>query len=195
MDHLELRRLIAPGLPEGLLAHIDRVVAIADRLVSRHALDRRRTLLAAQGHDVLRAIDGASLLTLAGERGLAVDPVERAVPVLLHGPLGAIDLQERFGVSDQAVLDAVRWHSTGHPDYGPEAWAVFVADKVDPQKVEQWPQLAAVAELARESLEAAALAYLDLGLERAAERGWQIHPLALRARNALLDRAGQPLDA
>jgi HD superfamily phosphohydrolase YqeK len=104
----------------------------------------------------------------------------------LHGPLGAIELAERFGVDDAAVLHAVHWHTTGHPAFGREAWAMFVADKVEPDKVRRRPELRPIAELAETSLEAAALAYLDLLMGDAVTQGWQLHPMANLARNALL---------
>ncbi|MQA00303.1 MAG: HD domain-containing protein [Dehalococcoidia bacterium] len=188
MDDRELRARMAPELPEGLLAHIDRVVEIADALARRHGLDVPRTRLAAQGHDLLRGLDDAEWLARAQARGWDIDPVEQAEPVLLHGPLGAEELCERFGVTDEQVLHAIRWHTPGHPDYTRESWAMFLADKVDPRKVERWPALAEVAERAEKSLEDAALAYLDLTLARAIEAGWQIHPMATLTRNALLRR-------
>src|SRR5690606_4280709 len=104
------------------------------------------------------------------ERGIAIDPVERDAPVILHGPVGAAELAERMDVEAADVLFAIRWHTTGHPSYTPEAWAMFVADKVEPWKVERWPALAEVREIAEESLERAALRYLDLRLEEAVER-------------------------
>lgn len=191
MDHRELRRLMAVELPAGLVEHIDRVVALVGPLVRRHGGDaaaQARTLLAAQGHDLLRAVDGAQLLRRAEQRGMAIEPAERAEPVLLHGPLGALELRERFGVEDAAVLDAVRWHTTGHPAFGPEAWAVFVADKIEPWKIARWPALREVAESAARSLEAAAARYLELSAERGAREGWAPHPLATRTLAALRAR-------
>jgi HD superfamily phosphohydrolase YqeK len=89
-------------------------------------------------------------------------------------------------VTDQRVLFAVHWHTSGHPDYGPEAWAMFIADKVDPHKVERWPALEAVRAAASESLERAARLYLDLIITRAIESGWQLQPATIETRNALL---------
>ena len=185
-----LRGRMASEAPPRLLAHIDRVVVIADALARRHGLDVARTRLTAQAHDVLRATPPAALLAEAERRGLEVDAVERDAPVILHGPLGALALAERYGILDERVLFAVRWHTPGHPDYDGEAWAMFVADKVDPHKVERWPALQEVADLARESLEAAALRYLDLRLEEAARGHVPVHPMATLARNALLRRLG-----
>ncbi len=183
-----LRAAMRPELPPGLVEHIDRVVALAGPLATRHGLDVTRTLLAAQAHDLLRAVPPVELLRRAEAAGLPIDPIERAEPVLLHGPLGAHELASRGWMTDPLVLDAVRWHTTGHPAYLPEAWAVFVADKVDPHKVDRWPALAAVAELAETSLELAALAYLELNAARARREGWLPHPLAEATRLALRRR-------
>jgi HD superfamily phosphohydrolase YqeK len=124
----------------------------------------------------------------AEAHGVDIDPVERAEPVLLHGQVGALELRARLGVTDERVLHAVHWHTTGHADYPPEAWAMFVADKIDPHKVERWPALGQVAELAERSLKGAALAYLELTLARAVQERWLIHPAAVLARNALIAR-------
>jgi predicted HD superfamily hydrolase involved in NAD metabolism len=171
-----------------MLEHIDRVVGLADGLARRHGLDVALTRLMAQAHDVVRAIPPAELLRRAEAFGLAIDSVERTEPVILHGPVGAIELRSRLGVTDERVLHAVHWHTPGHPDYSLEAWAMFVADKIDPQKVERWPALARVAEVAERSLEGAALTYLELTLARAVEERWLIQPAAVLARNALVAR-------
>lgn len=183
-----LRSQLVRELPEGLREHIDRVVAIAEVLARRHRLDVVLTRLMAQAHDVARAVPPAELLRRAEAGGIAIDPVERGEPLLLHGQVGALELHSRFGITDERVLQAVYWHTTGHVDYSLEAWAMFVADKIDPRKVERWPALAGVAELAERSLEGAALAYLELTLGRAVEERWQIHPATVLARNALLAR-------
>lgn len=191
-----LRDRIAAEVPAGLLAHIDRVVTLTDRLATLHGLDVPLARLMAVGHDVLRAIPEPELLGRAIERGLTIDPVERDVPVILHGPLGALELNERFDLDDPRIFDAIWWHTTGHPDYSDEAWAMFIADKVDPHKVERWPALQSVLDAATgaddgvASLERAALLYLDLRTADAVHEGQQIHPMATLTRNALLRRLG-----
>lgn len=187
---LALRARMEPELKRRMLAHIDRVVALADELARAHGLDVAKARLMAQGHDLVRAVEPEELLRRAEARELVIDPVERDEPVILHGPIGALELAERFDVTDAEVLFAIHWHTPGHPDYTPEAWAMFIADKVDPHKVERWPALAAVREAADESLEAAALLYLDLRLQEAVERRWSVHPMATLTRNALLRRLG-----
>lgn len=179
---------MAPELPAGLLAHIDRVVALAGELAERHRADVALAQLMAQAHDLVRAVPPEELLRRAEARALPIDDVERLEPVLLHGAVGALELRERFGVHDERVLHAVWWHTPGHPDYGPEAWAMFIADKVEPEKASRWPALLRVRQLAHVSLEAAALAYLELVIGRGLNEAMAIYLPAIVTRNALLRR-------
>lgn len=177
-----LRELMEPELPPAMARHIERVVALARELAELHRLPLERVSLAAQGHDLLRAVPPAELLRRAEERGLDILDVERARPVVLHGPLAAIELSERFGLTDPGVLDAIRWHTPGHPRYPEWAWAMFIADKVEPAKAAAWPALLEVEAVARRpgrgALRAAAASYLRLSLARLRERGDPTHPLA-----------------
>ncbi len=195
-----LRERMAPELPGAMLEHIDRVVALARQFAALHALPEARVALAAQGHDLLRAVAPAELLRRAEQRGLPILVVERERPVLLHGVLGALELAERFGVADRGVLDAIRWHTMGHPRYPDWAWAMFVADKVEPAKAGAWPPLRDVEMIARRprpgALREAAAAYLRLSLARQRERGEPAHPLAEETLSSLEGASGcGPADA
>jgi HD superfamily phosphohydrolase YqeK len=64
--------------------------------------------------------------------------------------------------------------------------ALFVADKIEHDKVARKPGLAEVRGLAERDLDAAMLRYLDLHLVEAVERRWQVHPRSVAARNQLL---------
>ena len=44
--------------------------------------------------------------------GLPMDDVERNQPILLHAKLGVYYAREKYGVTDQEILDAIRFHTT-----------------------------------------------------------------------------------
>ena len=189
MDESELKRRMDAELPAGLNAHIARVVELSESLARRFDLDIALARLMAQAHDLVRALPEAELLTRAEVRvrsgELTISDLDRAQPVLLHGPVGALELRDRLGVDDPRVFDAVWWHTTGHPEYNDEAWAMFVADKVEPHKVERSPVLAEVAALAEQDLREAAAHYIDLQTARANAEGWTIQPQSALTRAAL----------
>ena len=182
--HLVERRLSA--LPTGLQAHIERVRGVGRELSDRLGADAGRVDLALAAHDLFRAADDADLLAEAARRGWEADPIEQAEPLLLHGPVAGLWLLQEAGVDDPEVIDAVTWHTTYAPGLGLLAATVFLADKVDPQKVEDRPWLADVKERALDGApEAAVELYLSRLLIELVDSGGPAHPRALEALNSL----------
>jgi len=184
-----LRVRLTLECPPKLIAHMDRVVAIADQLATRWQLDVPLARLMAQAHDVVRHLEDPEWLQRAHAYSIPTDPIEQLAPVLLHGPIGAHELRARLDITDERILHAVHWHTPGHPDYPPEAWAMFIADKVEPNKARKWPPLLKVHRDATErSLQAAALRYLNLRIKEAVREDYLLHPHMLTTRNALLEQ-------
>ena len=185
---LERLRLEAQSLPAALRAHSGRVVAEARRLARHYALDTARVEAAAWGHDLFRGHSGDALLEVAGKLGIEADLAARARPILLHGPVAAATAEAQWGVEDAEVIEAIRWHTTARPGMSLFAAVVFLADKIEPEKVGADAELAAIRDLAPRDPEAAVLAYLDRQMERHLRAGRIIHPASVEARNALLLR-------
>lgn len=83
-------------------------------------------------HD-LHKDDGADeLLAAAARFGIVPNPVQQAHPPLLHGPVAAEDCRRNFAIADEAVLDAIYWHTTGRPGLGPVGLALYFADYAEP---------------------------------------------------------------
>ena len=187
MDDLAYRvQQRVDALPAGLKAHIYRVREICRQLAERHAIPRDRADLAILAHDVARAMPPRELIRRATQFGLPIGPVERQVPVLLHGPVGAELLRREEGLDDPAVYRAVHWHSTAHPSLDNLGKAVFLADKLDPQKIARYPYLPQLHPLALEDLDRALLEFLTRELIALASQGQPVHPAMVKARNALL---------
>ena len=173
------------ALPTGLREHVERVRDIGQRLALRHGVDAELVDLGIAAHDLARALDGAELVQRAEAIGLAPSAVERRLPVLLHGPLAAAEL-ESDGLAETQVLDSVRWHTTGHRGMGDVAKVVFLADKLDPQKARRYPYLGEIDRLARESLDVAVVRFLELSTADYLRQGRLIRPESIEFRNELL---------
>ena len=161
-------------------------MAEARRLALLYSADQERATLAAWGHDIARALAPAELLAEAHRLGLTVDPVEEEAPILLHGPVGAAILASDYTIDDPDVLAAARHHTTGHAGMSTLEKVLFIADKIEPDKVQGQQALVKVRQLADDDLDAAILAYLNQHLVEASRRGWPLHPQTVAARNELL---------
>ena len=178
-------------LPRWLQAHIGRVVVEGRRLAQILEVDPGRVQAAALGHDLYRHLDGAALLAQAASLGLEPDATERAFPILLHGPLAAERAEREWGVRDTDVLEAIRWHTTARPSLSSIGVTLFLADKVEPEKIVADPGLAPISTLAAHDPEAAMLALLEHRLAGHRNRGEVVHPTTLEARNWYLKRLGR----
>ena len=144
--------------------------------------------LGALAHDIARAMKGEQLLQKAQEFGISVHPVEAQVPLLLHGPVAAELLRRVDGLEDRDIYEAVYWHSTAHKDLGAVAKLVFLADKLDPQKLSRYPFQPELNKLALTSLDRAIFDFLSRELISLLQQGSLVHPVVVEARNELAQR-------
>ena len=178
-------------LPTGLRDHIERAREVGRELAELHGVDADIVDLGIAAHDVARALKGDALLEQARHYRLNPHGVELRSPLLLHGPVAALWLEHEDGIVDQRVLEAVRWHTTGREGMGTPAKVVFLADKLDPQKVRQYPDLEAIRSLAERSLDRALLAFINQQLRYLLEMDHLIHPSSLELRNELIAVSGE----
>lgn len=107
-------------------AHIGRVSALMAAWSEEMHLspsEHRDWLDAARWHDALRDASIEELRRLAGEA-----PYE---PEMLHGPAAAQRLRED-GEKRGNVLDAIRYHTVGSPDWDRTGRALYMADFLEP---------------------------------------------------------------
>ena len=162
--------------PEGLLRHVERVLIEALDLAARYDLDPARVELATWGHDLFRSFAPEEQLRLAKEAGLPVAAADRVDPVLLHGPIAAVTLRERFGVGDEEAIAAVRDHTLGAAEMPLIAKVVLLADKFEKRKRERTPVMKAIRRLAWRDLDLALLCWADWKWVEEREHGWSSHP-------------------
>ena len=107
-------------------AHIARVAELLDQWADAmriSAAERRDWLDAARWHDALRDAPRDILRALAGSA-----PYE---PEMLHGPAAAAKLVQG-GERRQNVLNAIRYHTVGAPDWDRAGRALYMADFLEP---------------------------------------------------------------
>ena len=175
--------------PEKLQKHVKRVERGALRLAAIHELDRDVCGAAAAGHDLFRHCKDAELIALSRHYRVQITEDELAAPIVLHGPLAAAYARETMGVNHDQILNSIAFHTTAHPEFSLEALAVFLADKVDPRKMQRDPGLVSVAAAAEHDLYAAAAMFLERRLTSQLHSGYPLHPLAVASRNSFLRRA------
>ena len=95
--------------------HTVSVAQTAAKLAKLYGCDADQAYLAGLMHDYARDLSPTELLTIAQENDLIADHAEVISPDLLHGVAGAFLLKKEGLITDEAILQAIRYHTTGHP--------------------------------------------------------------------------------
>lgn len=173
--------------PAGLVAHVCRVLEEALELGAYYDLDPLRVELATWGHDLYRAHKPGELLALAREWQIPIDQAEERLPVLLHGPIAAVILERTTGLTDDEVLAAIRYHTSGFPEMPLLAKVILLADKVELHKRRRAPAMKAIRALARRDLDLALLCWADWKWVDERSNGWETHEPHWQARAAWVE--------
>ena len=168
--------------PVGLQHHVKRVLVEALQLARVWLVDEERVELAVWGHDLFRAEPPAEQLRLARSVGIPIDADEETHPILLHGPVAAAVLRERWSITDEEVLVAVRDHTAGLGEMSVLAKILLVSDKVEATKRRGKPALTGLRQLARRDLDTAILCWGDWRWVAEASRGMAPQRAHWRAR-------------
>lgn len=160
------------------------VANTAAKLAGMYDGDVRKAYLAGLLHDFAREVPDNELLEIALEHDLTIDEAELMQPNLLHGPVGAWLLKEQGIITDDEILEAIRWHTTGNPDMGQLARIVCLADYIEPNRV--YPGVELLRQIAYRNLNAGLLASLDQTILHLMHESSLIHPYSIATRNRIM---------
>ena len=162
-------RLLKPSRVKHVLGCRDTAVAMAKHWGANEVDAARAALL----HDVTKALDGPRQLTLAGEYGIILSAFQQKNPKTLHALTGSLVAQHLFG-ENEAVVQAIRHHTTGKADMNLLEKIIYVADYMEPNR--DFPGVERLRELAFSDLDAALKLGLTMTLNLLNQQGSEVSP-------------------
>ena len=117
-------------------------------------------------------------LRLCAKYGIIPDELERENGKLLHAKTGAAVARFEFG-SDDEVVEAIRWHTTGRPNMTTLEKVLYMADYMEPTR--DFPGVEELRRLAYEDLDRAMVLGFEMSLEDILSRGETPHKNTLAA--------------
>lgn len=104
----------------------------AQELAKKFGLDKEKAFFAGLLHDCAKCFSNEKLTDII-EKHLNVEKIELMNPKTLHAPVSAYVAKNNFGVEDEEILSAIRWHTLGKIDMTDFEKIVFLADKIEPR--------------------------------------------------------------
>ena len=154
MTYTELENIVRNSVSAKRFNHCSLTALQTKALMSRFCpqLDKNVPMIGGIWHDIARSWSDEKLLDFALKNGVEIEKEEYEEPMLLHGAVAAVLLEEKTKKSNPKLQAAIRWHTLGSTDMGPLGAALYVADYLEPSRkhIKPFDRLAI---LQKESLE------------------------------------------
>ena len=135
-------------------------------------------------HDITKALDGPLQLTLCRSYGTMLDDFSTKNPKTLHALTGSLVAERIFG-ENEAVVQAIRCHTTGKADMNLLEKIIYVADYMEPNR--DFPGVETLRSLAYEDITQALKLGLNMTLDMLRSQNREISPESQQAL-AFLER-------
>jgi nicotinate-nucleotide adenylyltransferase len=179
----ELKKRLKPQR----LYHSICVAEQARHLVELYGGDRDRAYTAGLILDIMRYEEPNSMIRMIEEDGkYRLSESEKRITVTLHAVAGEVFLRRKMNVTDEEILSAVRYHTTGKEDMSLLEKILYVADLTSEDR--NYPDIKEVRELAEQDLDKTCLRGLSFTIEDNARRNRPINTDTVKAYNYLAER-------
>ncbi|ANU16990.1 phosphohydrolase [Planococcus maritimus] len=133
MDPSLMLQKVKERLPEKRYNHVLGVMNTAVALAKVYGVSEEQARIAAILHDVAKYADRDWMRSIIEKENM--DPLLLDYHhELWHAPVGAYLAAYEFGVADQEILDAIRYHTTGRAAMTDLEKIVYIADMIEPSR-------------------------------------------------------------
>ena len=156
----------------------------AVRLAQKYGADVEKAEIAGLLHDITKEMDDETQLKIIEDGGIILSAVEKASPQLYHAMSASVYVKTHFGIDDEDIRNAIRYHTTARSNMSLLEKVIFLADFTSADR--KFDDIDVIREKAEISLEEGMLYALQFTISRISKRGGLISPDALNAYNEIV---------
>lgn len=127
----EIKVWLSENLDTKRYEHSIGVAETARSLAEKFKENPQKAFLAGLLHDCAKCLPKEQMLDIINKTDVL--QCEMINPKTYHAPVGAYLAKEKFGINDDEILSAIRWHTLGKKDMSIFEKIIFVADKIEPR--------------------------------------------------------------
>lgn len=124
-----IKNWLKANLNEERYEHSFGTAECAESLAEKFGLDGKKAYFTGLIHDCAKCLSKDELLSIIKKMPLEEGELDN--PKTYHAPAGVYIAKKEFGVEDEEVLSAIRWHTIGKMDMTLFEKIIFLADKIE----------------------------------------------------------------
>jgi len=184
MNLVEMDALLKNALKPNRYIHSVNTMKEAISLAEHYGENRDIAAIAGLLHDCAKNLSDDETIEYCSVNGIELSIIEQKQVFLMHGTVGAIIAKEKYGINDEVILNAIRYHTTGCSEMNMMDKIIFLADYIEPGRTHSGVENAR--KLAYVDINKALICAFDSVIKYVMERNGLIHPFTIEARNSIL---------
>ena len=189
-DTDKIKALLSVRLDEYRYVHSLGVARAAKELAKRYGEDEERAYFAGLVHDITKNTPYEEQLQIIENGGIILNSEEKNNKKLLHAISGSEFLRQELSVTDEEIISAVRYHTTGKSDMTVLEKIIYIADFISAER--SFNGVEYMRRLAFESLDKAAMYAVDFCIPDLVSRRQVLHLDSVRLYNELIEKGIRP---
>lgn len=153
-------------------------------LARQYGVDAEKARIAGLLHDCAKNIPKDESIRRCEEAGIPLKPVCYIERGLVHSYLGAMVAKEEFGITDEEILSAIFYHTTGHEDMPLLTKIIYLSDIIEPGR--NVPNLEGLRSLAMQDIDEALIRAINSTITHVLSKGSILDCDTVMARNFLV---------
>ncbi len=180
----EYDMLLRSKLDDYRYIHSLGVAKSAKELAALYGADEEKAYTAGLLHDVMKNASPDEQLQIMEKADIMLSPCEKLNQKLWHAIAGAAFLKTELNITDEEIISAVRWHTTGKAGMTTLEKTVYLADFISEDRT--YPDVDEVRRLARISLESAIVYTQKYCIQKLLSQNMIIDPSSVECYNDLV---------
>ena len=184
----EYKKIIKKKMSEKRYIHSVNVSNMAVKLAKKYGADELKAELAGLLHDITKEMPDEYHLKLIKNSGIKLNAIEKRSKKLWHSISGALFIQKELHISDEEIINAVRYHTTGRENMTLLEKIIFIADSISEDR--KYENIKFIRKVAFEDINESMICCLRLSIENLVFKSKLIAEETFNTYNAMLIKYG-----
>lgn len=184
VDYEALKSLLKERLNEKRYFHSLCVADEAKRLAEKYGCDADKAYLSGLLHDITKNSNDEEHLQIFNEFDIILSDVEKNAKKLWHAMSGALYVKHILKITDNDIIDAIRYHTTAKADMSLLAKVLYIADFTSADR--DYEDVDVIRNIAEKSLDFALIYALKFSISDLVNQNRAIHIDTVSAYNQII---------
>ena len=134
MDLIDIQKDLKKVLSAKRYRHSAGVADSARALADKYGANAEKAYIAGWVHDCAKELSLSEMHDIVNEHSLRLDKYVLSSKALLHGPVGSILCETKYGIDDKDIKSAIFYHTTGRTNMTLLEKIIVLADYIEPSR-------------------------------------------------------------